>query len=238
MKNSPQWNAAKRAEMCGKKSASELWSGQVFFFRRRRAERQPRSLSLCGRRTHLTSLFSLPSTNTHPPPSPKPTAGTPLAHKTQHDCCAASFGIRGCAFSGGATSLQCWAPDAASKKCTLRRIGQGSCDTGLKGGYQDQGVCQAEEYPDGRPRVAGITYVQRMDVELTGAADIPARNGAAPFTRVCGGKGMFEFTCARTLGCVGYSVDAKELTKGCAYLKRAGGATTTRRGWLTFIKQQ
>lgn len=190
-----------------------------------------------GRRTTgpvpLTpSLSSLPPTL-----HTKTTAGTPLAYKTQHDCCAAAFGIRGCAFSGGATSLSCWAPDAASKKCTLRRIGQGSCDTGLKGGYQDQSVCQAEEFPNGKPRVAGVTYVQRMDVELTGAADIPAPNGGAAFTRVCGGKGMFEFTCARTLGCVGYSADAKELTKGCAYLKRAGGTTTARRGWLTFVKQ-
>jgi len=48
---------------------------------------------------------------------------------------------------------------------------------------------------------------------------------------------MFEFTCDRALGCVGYSVDAKELIKGCAYLKRAGGRSVARRGWLTYLKQ-
>jgi hypothetical protein len=75
-----------------------------------------------------------------------------------------------------------------------------------------------------------------MDVTFDEAGDIPS-TGGQPFTRVCGGKGMFEFTCARTLGCVGYSVDAKELVKGCAYLKKAGGKTVARRGWLTFVKQ-
>jgi len=165
------------------------------------------------------------------------TDGVLRSYKTQHACCTAAFGARGCAFSGGAASLRCWAPDAASKKCTLRRVGQGSCDTGLRGGYQDQAVCQAEEFPGGKPRLAGVSWVQRQDVVLDEGADIPSPGGTTPYTRVCGGNGMFMFTCARTPGCVGYSLDAKELTKGCAVLKKAGGKAVARRGWLTFTKQ-
>jgi hypothetical protein len=156
------------------------------------------------------------------------------AYKTQRACCAGAFGAKGCSFSGGAASLSCWAPDAAAKKCTLRRLGQGTCDSGLKGGYQAEAICQAEEFPGGKPRLAGLSWTMAMDVALDAGGDIPSAQG--PATRVCGGKGMFEFTCARTPGCVAYSADARELTKGCALLKRAGGKAATRRGWLTYTK--
>jgi hypothetical protein len=54
----------------------------------------------------------------------------------------------GCGYSGGPSGRTCWAPDFAAKKCVEWRLDdpKANCDTGLKGGFQLQRICETESF--------------------------------------------------------------------------------------------
>jgi hypothetical protein len=81
----------------------------------------------------------------------------------------------GCGFSGGPSGRSCWAPDFAAKKCVEWRLDdpKANCDTGLKGGFQLQRICETESFGVGgaiQNRMAPLPAMQdKMAPRPTGA---------------------------------------------------------------------
>lgn len=84
----------------------------------------------------------------------KHAGGGPDSWPTQTACCKEHGG---CGYSGGPGGRECWAPNFAEKKCVKHRLDEPNvnCDTGLKGGYQLQRICETEEF-------AGAAVTNRM----------------------------------------------------------------------------